>query len=425
MHRMAQLVGQREHAVQGALVVQQDVGRRVVAPAGIGAGTLAPALRHVEPALLEGLSRDRLVLAAQRGDRREDPLLRLFPAHLELEVGHQRHIHVVHVEAIEAEGPAPQRHVAVEDVEALVDRVDQAVVNRTRNIVRKEARLERRRVLARAGAEDGGLDRAVERRGQRVPEPAVRVVERLEGGAPHRPVMVLQEHDEVPLAELRLASLAVRHHGEPEVRVAEPGERLVRAAQRLAGEGEQPLLGVGQRVRLEAQQHLEGKAVEGELGRGEEPLDRIVRDGHDLGSDPGELGGCLVVQRRGPVKDRLVPLVAEVFVVPEVRVGVKLLEDALDLVLRLERGAKDGRGACEPPLEREQRLELRAEALEVGLPGRVVAVERGQVPGHVPRQLGPRGDLLSRHGRKLSDGLEPRQVVLREGVRRGKMRCDG
>ena len=68
VHRVAHLVGQREHRVERLVVVEQHVGMRPVHRRRVRPTAFADVLEDVDPPSVEGLSDVSLVLRTERGD---------------------------------------------------------------------------------------------------------------------------------------------------------------------------------------------------------------------------------------------------------------------------------------------------------------------------------------------------------------------
>ena len=84
--------------------------------------------------------------------------------------GHERVVHVEHVEFVELHDLAPQLHIIVKCVELAVDRRNQVPVDLGRDVVGKERLFERRRVTADFRAGNMALHDAVERRSESIAE---------------------------------------------------------------------------------------------------------------------------------------------------------------------------------------------------------------------------------------------------------------
>ena len=74
VHRVAELVREREHRVERVVVVHQHVRVGAVDRRRVGAAALALVLVDVDPALGEGAPHARLVLGAERRHRLHDPV---------------------------------------------------------------------------------------------------------------------------------------------------------------------------------------------------------------------------------------------------------------------------------------------------------------------------------------------------------------
>ena len=135
VHRVAHLVDDRGHFVEGPGEVAEDVRVRMVGARREGAGALALVRVDVDPAVLEGAAHHIAIFFAERLDRLQDDLLRLFIGVFDVEVGDQRRVDIVVVELVEAEHRFAEIHVAVHGGEVVPDRFDEAVVDRGRHVL--------------------------------------------------------------------------------------------------------------------------------------------------------------------------------------------------------------------------------------------------------------------------------------------------
>ena len=179
LHRVAQLVGQRADVGVLAVVVDQHVRVDVVrAAVRIGARALAVVRQQVDPALVERALDHRRVVRPERRDGAEHVLLRLLGRVFELHRRHERRVEIVVVQLVDAHHPLAKLQVAVERRQVPVHAVDEARVDRHRNVRAVERRLERRRILPRLRVEQHLLHFAVHRRAERAAEAAERPEER-------------------------------------------------------------------------------------------------------------------------------------------------------------------------------------------------------------------------------------------------------
>ena len=204
----------------------------VGAAVGVGAGALALVRQQIDPPLLERALNRRLVLGAERRDRLEDQLLRLLRRVFELHRADERRVEVVVVELVEAQDLLAQLQVAVKGRQVAVHAVDQARVDRHRDVRAVERHLERGRVLPRLGEEQHLLRFAVHRRAERAAEAAERREKRrhhlLAVGAIGQRAQIAERR----LIELDGAAVAQRHRRVREIGVREDAVDVGRASPR-------------------------------------------------------------------------------------------------------------------------------------------------------------------------------------------------
>ena len=147
---VAELVRQREHRAAVTRVVHEDVrvhSRNVRRTEG--AGPLAVARRRVDPALAEEALDDVARLGREVRERIQHELGGVGPAHMRGVVRERRHA-VVEREPVEPEEASLQRVVALDDVVAVHDGVDERLHGLVGGVVREVARRDPGLVAAEA-----------------------------------------------------------------------------------------------------------------------------------------------------------------------------------------------------------------------------------------------------------------------------------
>ena len=337
MEPVSELVRQREHRAAIARVVHEDVrvhSRHVRCTEG--AGPLAVARRGVDPALAEEALDDVARLGREVRERAQHELGSVGPAHMGGVVRERRHA-VVEREPVEPEEARLERVVALDDVVAMDDRVDERLHGLVGGVVREVARRDPRLVAAEAV-----VDRLVD--GDRVEDVRARPETRVErdrhglGGA--TPLVAIRgvelrhrflEADLVPVeVDLdRTQELVVQT-----VPRAEPGDRLLR---------EDLLLRLGEDVRPELPNGPQPVAPALELVTRDERVGLVVLERSELEPEEEELG----VDRRallGEARDERTALrVGHIRREPEVRVVDRTRERRLDPFALLDRVSQVGR----------------------------------------------------------------------------------
>ena len=235
--------------------------------------------------------------------------------------------------------------------------------------------------MADPGADDVAFHRAVEGGGEGVAELVI--------GAEHLPerpaaAITVGRFEEAAVAAVGQSghpAVFAPHAAEVEVGVVEDFEGLVGISEHVAQGAEQPLLGFGEGVRLFAQQFDETAAVEGEFGRIEEGVHRLLRNGHHLRFEPGAGVGERGEERLDPVDPGAVGVVGGVLIGAEVGEGVDLLAEPFEVVERGDGVAEDGGGFGQASAEGEEGLRERPDPVEILLPRFRGGVEDLKVPG--------------------------------------------
>ena len=125
----------RGHFVEAPGEVAEDVRVRMVGAGREGTRALSFVRVDVDPAVPEGTAHDIAVLFAERSDRFQDEVLRLFVGVFGVKVGDQRRVDVVVVELVDPQHLFAEIHVAVHGGQVVPDRFDQAVVDNGRHVL--------------------------------------------------------------------------------------------------------------------------------------------------------------------------------------------------------------------------------------------------------------------------------------------------
>ena len=218
--RVAQLVGQGEHAVQVVLVIQENIG--VDHRAGhIASGALARILVHVDPPVVQALPNDGLVLPAQGGHRLIDGLPGLLIGDLGVDAGHHGGVHVVHVQLVHPQQLFPQADVPVHLVQVGPNGGDQVVVDLHRYPGAIQRGGQGAGVLPGGGEELELLHLGGEGGGHGILHAPVDGVQVLKGGFTERPVLAGHEQGVGAVGQGVLLPLPVNRVGEGQVRVGQ------------------------------------------------------------------------------------------------------------------------------------------------------------------------------------------------------------
>ena len=380
MHRVAGLVGQREHVVEQVfLEVHQDVGLGREAAVRKGARGLALVLVAIDPAAAQPPAQLRAVGIAERRERLQDNrrgfLVAVPPGH----VGDQRHAHVVVVKLVEAERAAAQLVVAVQRRQPSVHGGHQVVVDRLRHGVGEERHGPRRRVVTHAGGVTVELDLPLVEHGEGCLVLLVHRVVRLIGSAAQEAIGALQVARERRMAE-RLRTFRRVDGAKIEVHVGQHRKGVRGDLAGLDLQREQPLFLFAQGVGFETQglaQHdgkVRQRRVPQELchafvGNSVELGIEVTPGRNRLGLRHGEAGAAIARGRQSLI-----------FGFAQGRVRAQPILEQAEIAHEAERGGESFRTLAERALERRNLLRQRPIALEILLPFSVAGVELRQIP---------------------------------------------
>ena len=304
---MTELVRQRQHAAPLARVVHEhvrvDAGDRRGAE---GAGRLPRPQRGVDPVALEEAADDVARRRREARERLEDELARVVPADRAADLLEGRRTVVVG-QARQAEQPRLQRVVALRDVVAPDDRVDERLGRLVGDLVVEVAGRDPGREAAQAILDCALVEDRVEDVAAR---PQART-ERVCDGFGHPPPLRLLGLPREPrdrLVERLLA--AVQRDAELREEVIE--EASPRAHARDALLHREPLLGLGEQVRPVAPLRAQDGGVALERLVGEQPLGGLVVHVGPLEVEEEELRVDARVPLPHPLRERAPALVARV-----------------------------------------------------------------------------------------------------------------
>ena len=290
--------------------------------------------------------------------------------------------------------------IAVQRGQVRVHVLDEARVDRDRDVVVEQRRLERIAELPHVLVEHVALDVGVQRRRERARELAVAAPERVEHGVAvrlhgRRAILVVRRG-----VEPHLLARGQRDLRERQVGIREHRVHGACGLREHAGTGHDLLLAWRERVRRGAQDVVEEHAVLGEARLpGEEAFDR--RTSHRQQFRPHVGGGGLQarVHLDRLLLHLLVARIARVLVAQRRRVDVGAFELAVDFLPVIQRREQRRSRFAQLALPARQFRDLLVQGLLRGDPRRLVGIETGQVPFVTLRNL----SALDRVGRTGSD----------------------
>ena len=268
VHRVPQLVRDREDLARRLLVVEQDVRMRAVRAPRIGATALALVLADVDPPLGERLVEQLAVLFPERREPLLDEFACVVVFQLELRVLDDRHMQVVHVQFVQAQPVAAQFEIARQKRDVLLHALDQPVVDGARHVLTRRRAVEAARIFARTRIERIFFDVAAIQRGDRVDvvfERAVHALERLFAVFPDGRMHLYAVN---AVSEPDLFARAVDVGSELDVGVVEHAERVLRGVGERARHREQLLFARRQRMPCRANERTQHIIVVFEVGIG-------------------------------------------------------------------------------------------------------------------------------------------------------------
>ena len=234
-------MGYGEGVVQCVGVVQQHVGVHAEHAHGEGAAALALVLVHVHPVLRKGPIEELLILLAQGLGGALHQRLHVLEGHREVHVLHHGRVQVKDIDLLETQHPLPQLQILLHGGQALVDRLDQAVVDADGHVALVQRRLTGGGIAPDRGLVVVHLHRAAVEGREGLPVLPIGAEHGPERLLPDLPAAALPEHAEVALGELDLVPLLVVDLGQLHIHVGEHGIGVGGRLGRVAQHGQHPL----------------------------------------------------------------------------------------------------------------------------------------------------------------------------------------
>ena len=283
---VAKLMRQREDTVKRSGIVQKQVGRIFITAAGICSGTFAFGFGDVDPSLGERAVENGAVEISQRTERRFDLPYRVLPGDFNGGFGNQRTMNVVHVELLETETFCAEFEIVVERFNAVVNRVDERVVNRDRDGILVQRGFQSGFELPEFRFDRMSPDGGVKDRRKRVFELFVGGVHPMERPFSDFAIGGFQQLDVVAVRESDLAALRIPVDGKLQIGIVHDRERLIWSREHFRGESEHTLLTFGERMRPVGFQTFQRQFVEFKLRRFRKFLEFFPVDRHDFRFEP-------------------------------------------------------------------------------------------------------------------------------------------
>ena len=255
-------MSQRKHIVQRALEIQKDVRIRVIATAGIAAGTFALPFGHVDPALLEGEFQRVAVFLPHRFQGRLHRFHGLLPCVMATAGRQQRIIDIVHVQLVQFQHLAAHFQVALQMRDAAVDRLNQLAVNAFGNFVAEQCGVQRGWKMPHVRRNRMAFHGEIQRRCECIAVLFICGIKLAERGLADVAIRVLHEQMVRPVRQFHRFACAVLQLAERQIAVVQDGERAFRCAEHFGIHAQKPFLRFGQRVFAAAQRLLDAPLVE-------------------------------------------------------------------------------------------------------------------------------------------------------------------
>ena len=377
---------QRGNAVQRAAEVEQDIGVGVIAAAGVCAAALAAVGVDINPALGVGLADSLLIVLAQRRNRLQHHLLCRLIAVGFFQIADKRCIDIVEVQCVHTQHLLAQADIAVHGRHVLAHRCDQIVVDLNRHIFPRHRHSTGGRIAAGCGLGCRRLDSAGVGRSKGVDVLAVALVIAVEGILAQGAVGAHLKRHKVGASDLHGLPLPILDRIEHHVGILEIVVDLRRRGHDLAEAGQQLFLGLGQGVRLAAQQVLEIEFVLCDCGVVDDGRQLVLGQAQDLGLGEGQRRDHLDIFAADAGIHALGGVIAGVLIVALRGIAIK----ALHLAAHLGGGVQIGPnryGIAQLACKGRQALDVGIQTFQRSLPRSVAFIHRRQIPLELRVQL--------------------------------------
>ena len=151
MHRMAQLMRERERVVERIGVIQKHIGMHAEHAGRERAGGLALVLVNIDPALVKRAAEGLAVFLAHWLRRFQHELLRLFIGHIEINLVDHRNVQVVQVQLVLPQRLSTHFEIALHRAQTTLQRGNEIVVQRNRNVIAVQHRFASALIAAHIG----------------------------------------------------------------------------------------------------------------------------------------------------------------------------------------------------------------------------------------------------------------------------------
>ena len=379
VHGVAHLVGQGGNTVQRTAEVQQDIGVGVIAAAGVSTAALATVGINIDPALVVGFLHVLLVVLAQGGNGFQHHLLGGLVGVGLLQVADQRSVDIVEMQLVHAQHLFAQADVTVHGGHVLADSGNQVVVDFHGHVLPCHGHSAGGLVVAGAGLGGGSLDGTGVGGGHGVDVLAVALIEAVEGVLAQDAVGAHLDRHEVGAGDFDFLALGVFGRVKDQVGILQVVVGFGRSLHDLAEAGQQLFLGLGEGVRLAAQQIFQIELVIGHGGVVDDGGQRFLGQGQNLRLGERQRGDEFDVLAVDAGVHALGRFAAGVLIVAHAGIAIEQLDLAVQFGGRVQVGP-DGDGIRQLARKSGHALDLGIQVFQGGLPGGIVFKHRLQVP---------------------------------------------
>ena len=379
---MAHLMDQGEHIVQGVGVVQQHKGVYAVHTGRVSARALTGINVHIDPAVGKAFLQDGAVLRPQGRQRFQGHLFAFGKGNGHLLIGHHRGVHIIVVQFVHTQQPLAQFDIAVHGGQVLVHGFDQVVVDLHRDFGLGQGGMQRRRILPGFGKELQLLHLGAQHGGTGVFQLAIPCIQGVEGGFPQGAVGGFHQGAVAAVGQRVGVALAVHRIRKGQVGIVHQGKDVARGLAHAAGSRQQFFLRSGEGVVLFAADAVHRQPVMLQPGL------RFIKGSKTLLGDGqqfrGFKGQCLPPGHNEVIRPGahlLVGRLTGVLVGLAVGVGNQPVPLFRHLVLQLQECQQGGGAVVQVTRIPGQLLQNALQAFIVRLPGIVVGVQVGDLPG--------------------------------------------
>ena len=275
-----------------------------------------------------------------------------------------------------------------------MDGGEEVVVDRQRNLVGEQGRLEGAGIIPGLGVVDVGLHGTGQRRGQRMGVIGILAVILMKGFSPHGAIGRVQQGAEGRVAELDDLAAVVLDRAELQVGVVELAEYLVRRLGHFGLHGQQVLFLLSERVRLVAKHPLEDQLIGSKRRRIEKRLHFRRGDGQDLRADEAGRLGRAAGDGHEAAMHPLVLAFADVLGRLQEGIVTQALRRPIEIEIKLQAACQRLGAFGQLALKRRVVGKAAFPGVEGRLPGVVGGEEAGEVPGVGGFDFAARGKLL-------------------------------